>query len=104
MVNKEGNHMRRLTIFLAIAAFFVGGSGCDMAARPADGFVLPQGSAEEGQEAFVSLGCIDCHRVRDVDLPAPETEGPVMVVLGGSVTKVKSYGELVTSKIGRAHV
>jgi hypothetical protein len=36
-------------------------------------------------------------------MPAPQVEGPVMVVLGGGVTRVKSYGELVTSIINPSH-
>jgi hypothetical protein len=95
--------MQRLTILLGMTAALIATTGCDMSARSPQGFVLPEGSAERGQETFVSLGCTACHKIRDLDLPAPETEGPMMIVLGGGVTRVKSYGELLTSIINPSH-
>lgn len=86
-----------LAIMLAIV------SGCDMVATSSRSFNLPHGDAGNGQEAFVTLECTACHRVRDLDLPAPQTEGPVMVVRGSGVTRVKSYGELITSIVNPSH-
>lgn len=66
-------------------------------------FVLPEGDPERGQALFVSFSCTSCHTVRDLELPAPEYGGPVKVSLGGGVSKLKTYGELVTSVINPSH-
>lgn len=66
------------------------------------GFRLPDGSAERGREAFVTLRCNACHQIEGLDLPFQGT-GAASVTLGGPVVKVKSYGELVTSIINPSH-
>lgn len=66
-------------------------------------FVLPEGNIENGQALFVSYSCTSCHTVRDLDLPAPEAKGPVRVSLGGGVSKLKTYSELVTSVVNPSH-
>lgn len=78
-------------------------AGCDMATQSTQGVVLPEGSAENGQKVFVSLGCTACHTVKDLDLPVPEVTGPVKLILGRGVAKSKSYGELVSSIINPSH-
>jgi sulfur-oxidizing protein SoxX len=71
-----------------------------MGPKSGRGFVLPAGNAERGRVAFVELKCHHCHRVDGVDsLPTPEAAPAMVVVLGGKVTQLKSYGELVTSII-----
>jgi len=62
-----------------------------------------KGVVIRGQEAFIALECTACHTIRDMELPAPEELGPVTIALGGKVSKVKSYGELVTSIINPSH-
>lgn len=52
---------------------------------------------------FVSYGCIGCHTIPNLDLPQPEQDGPVRVILGGRVSRVKTYPELVTSIINPSH-
>ena len=64
---------------------------------------LPEGDTAKGQLAFAELQCTACHSVKGVDLPLPEHLGPVTLELGGNVSKVKSYGELVTSVINPSH-
>jgi hypothetical protein len=78
-------------------------SGCDVAGTGSGDFNLPDGDAGNGQDTFVSLQCTACHKVKGLDLPMAKLAGPVMVVLGGDVTKVKSYGELVTAIINPSH-
>ena len=53
----------------------------------------------------MELGCIRCHSVVEEDL-IPEMTEPreIHVVLGGEVTRVKTYGQLVTSIINPSHV
>ena len=95
--------MQRMLNLLGLVAILVLVASCDMATQSPQGFVLPEGNAEKGQEAFVSLGCTACHTVKDLDLTAPEVNGPVTVVLGGRTARVKSYGELVSSIINPSH-
>ncbi|MDH4048674.1 MAG: cytochrome c [Gammaproteobacteria bacterium] len=65
--------------------------------------VLPEGDAIRGQEAFVALECTACHTIRDMELPAPQEWGPVTIALGGKVSRLKSYNQLVTSVINPSH-
>lgn len=65
------------------------------------GFILPPGDAMAGQSAFAALGCIHCHKVDGVSFTdsggdlAPE----LIVPIGGTKLKVKTYGQLVTAVI-----
>lgn len=80
-------------------------AGCVMSEKSPVGFRLPEGSIWKGKTAFVELGCINCHSVVDEDL-MPEMTEPrqIHVVLGGEITRVKTYGQLVTSIINPSHV
>ena len=66
-------------------------------------FALPEGDVDAGRSLFISYGCIGCHVIPNSDLPEPAEEGPVRVVLGGRVSRVKTYPELVTSIINPSH-
>lgn len=68
------------------------------------GFRLPEGDADRGKGTFVQLKCHQCHAVEGADLPPAEDKPGVRFALGGEVTKVKSYGELVTAIIQPQHV
>ncbi len=75
-------------------------AGC---ASKDEGFTLPAGDAERGQRAFVDFRCFDCHDVHNVELP-PRTESEKTIIkLGGEVTRVKTYGDLVTGIINPSH-
>lgn len=62
-------------------------------------FQMPSGDPERGRAAFVALQCVQCHRVAGVGLPAPAVDADRVVTLGGDVTKLRSYGDLITSII-----
>ena len=66
-------------------------------------FALPEGDVERGQALFVEYQCTACHTIRDLDLPEPQTTGPVKVTLGGRVSKLATYEELVTSIVNPSH-
>jgi len=75
--------------------------GCNPQAR---GFALPPGDAEAGAETFVELRCNACHSIQDGIEKLIEDGDPEMhVVLGGAVSRVKTYGDLVTSIINPSH-
>ncbi len=89
-----------MTIAAGLAAVLLA-SGCTPPASSGDSVVLPVGDAENGQALFVSYGCNGCHVIPGLDLP--EGDGPLRITLGGRVSKVKSYSELVTSVINPSH-
>lgn len=92
--------MSKARLFAVILTTVALTSACE---PPKPEFALPEGDAENGQQLFVSYSCTSCHKVRNVDLPEPETKGPVTVSLGGRVSKLKSYAELLTSVINPSH-
>ena len=78
-------------------------SGCDRDPMSETGFRLPEGNAMAGREAFIYMQCNQCHTIAGEELPpVPEAEEPY-VELGGPVTRVKTYGQLVTAIINPSH-
>jgi L-cysteine S-thiosulfotransferase len=82
-------------IVLLLGAMWLTGCG----KQSPRGFRLPEGDPERGKLAFAELQCQTCHPVEGVELPPPFSRSPIQVVLGGEVTRVKTYGELVTAII-----
>lgn len=81
---------------------FLGLPACMPSPESAVGFRLPDGDADSGRAAFVDLQCQGCHTIAGVELEFTGT-GAVRVELGGSVSRVRTYGELVTSIINPSH-
>ena len=90
----------RLLLGIAIVA---GSLGCDSGPTSGKGFTLPDGNVESGLAVFKELRCYECHSVVGVDLPADKNADQTIVQLGGKVTRIKTYGELVTSVINPSH-
>ena len=69
------------------------------------GLRLPDGDVERGKAAFLELKCNTCHTVAKTEMPAPSKDYAYVrvVVLGGEVRQVKTYGALVTSIINPSH-
>lgn len=95
--------MKRLisAIFLLSSALTL--TACEADRMSEKGFSLPEGNALSGREAFVYMHCHECHTVAGEDFPALVRPEPPFVELGGKVTRVKTYGELVTSIINPSH-
>jgi mono/diheme cytochrome c family protein len=88
---------------LAVAAITVALTACGLNdPKSARGFRLPDGNMEAGKQAFLDLGCSSCHSVEGIE-PKAAVTGIANVKLGGEVTIVQSYGELVTSIINPSH-
>ena len=87
----------RLLVLLGVGALLVGCSS------GYEGFTLPPGNAARGQADFVAFRCYDCHRVAGVDLPASEEPNQVLVELGGKVSRMRHYDDLVTAIINPSH-
>lgn len=91
-----------LIIFLLILVFPI---GCVPGRDSSQGFRLPEGNAAKGKIAFVELNCVRCHSVDgDEDAVAGDVVRDIHVVLGGETTRVKTYGQLVTSVIYPDHI
>jgi len=86
---------------LLITALFIW--ACEADRMSEKGFSLPQGNAINGKEAFVYMHCHECHTVSGEELPALALADPPFVELGGTVSRVKTYGELVTAIINPSH-
>lgn len=92
------NPRTSLAFALAVAAI-----GCQPSPESVKHFVLPAGDAERGAETFLRLRCYDCHRIPGASLPVAEEPGQVLVKLGGEVSKVETYGDLLTSIVNPSH-
>jgi len=76
-------------------------TGCNPQAR---GFALPPGDAEVGKVTFVELGCNSCHSIKgQIERLTEAGSEDIHVMLGGDVSRVKTYGDLVTSIINPSH-
>lgn len=95
--------MKIVSILALLAASCVTLSACDRDPMSETGFRLPDGDPMAGREAFLYMQCNQCHTIAGEDLPlVPEAEPPY-VELGGPVTRVKTYGQLVTAIINPSH-
>jgi sulfur-oxidizing protein SoxX len=95
--------MRTTTTCVIAMAIVVSVVGCDVGKKSGKGFTLPDGDVARGEAKFVSMGCYHCHSITNVELPALEESDQVIVRLGGKVSRIKTYGELVTSIINPSH-
>lgn len=94
------NHKLLISVLLATV---VAVSGCDRDPMSERGFRLPDGDGMAGREAFLYMQCNQCHTIEGLDLPAVPNAEPPYVQLGGPVTRIKTYGELVTAIINPSH-
>jgi len=106
---KRVGHIRSFVVLAAIVVLFAS-VGCETGPKSAKGFSLPDGDAERGKAVFAQLKCTACHRVLGARVLGARVNEPeqgegveLEVVLGGEVTRVKTYGELVTSIINPSH-
>ncbi len=91
-------------VLTAILVSLVALGGCDRETMMSEkGFRLPDGDAQAGREAFLYMQCHQCHTIEGEEFPAIPGMEPPYVALGGKVSKVRTYGELVTSIINPSH-
>lgn len=96
--------MKTIYAFPALALAGVMLAGCDRDPMSETGFRLPAGDPAAGRETFLYMQCNQCHTIAGMDLPrVAEVEEPPYVELGGPVTSVKTYGQLVTAIINPSH-
>ena len=92
---------RRILFAVTAAAALL--AGCDRDPMSEVGFRLPDGDAVAGRETFLYMQCNQCHTVYGEELPEIPFADPPYVMLGGPVTQVRTYGQLVTSIINPSH-
>ena len=95
--------MKRIGAILVTLVVALGLGACEADRMSEKGFSLPEGNALAGREAFVYMHCHECHTVTGEEFPALPLADPPFVELGGKVTRVKTYGELVTAIINPSH-
>lgn len=78
-------------------------AGCDTGPKGAVGFSLPDGDVEAGRANYVTFQCHVCHTTDSVPQLESDRPASISVTLGGETTKIKTYGELVTSIINPSH-
>jgi mono/diheme cytochrome c family protein len=92
---------RAVMAMLAFGVLIISGCGADRMSEK--GFSLPEGDAVRGKDAFLYMHCHECHMIAGEELPRVAMADPPFVELGGTVSKVKTYGELVTAIINPSH-
>ena len=95
--------MNRLVRIVSLTMLTLALAACSPGPQSASGFRLPDGNAETGKQVFIEMQCHACHTVKGVALPTAQETGKAQFVLGGEVTRVKTYGNLVTSVINPSH-
>lgn len=95
---------RAMTYQLGLLAI-VACMGCAPSPKSGKGFTLPEGDLGRGEAAYVSLQCNACHTITGVEQLATMdgAEPEISVSLGGKVSRIKTYGELVTGIINPSH-
>jgi mono/diheme cytochrome c family protein len=95
--------MKRFSILTLLLTLVLALGGCDEDRTMSErGFRLPDGNAMAGREAFLYMHCNQCHTIQGEEFPTIAGFEP-FVELGGAVTRVKTYGELVTAIINPSH-
>lgn len=95
--------MKKTALMTLLAASMLALGGCGADRMSEKGFSLPEGDPIRGKDAFLYMHCHECHTIVGEELPRVELADPPFVELGGTVTKVKTYGELVTAIINPSH-
>jgi mono/diheme cytochrome c family protein len=67
------------------------------------GFSLPSGDEEAGRQVFLEMACNDCHSIPGQEGLRIDATVFMDVPLGGPTSRIRTYGELVTSVINPSH-
>jgi len=76
---------------------------CEVGTRSGRGLRLPDGDVDRGARAFAELGCGRCHDVVGEPPAHAGARADTIVELGGEISRVHSYGELVTALANPTH-
>lgn len=90
----------RVLMMLILAALL---ASCEQGADSPRGFSLPAGDVAKGEEVFLTYQCLACHSLKGFEEQELELDIAKRVRLGGDVTRIKTYAELVTAVINPSH-
>jgi mono/diheme cytochrome c family protein len=91
-----------LILTLGLAFMLACSPGPDNTAYQKTMLMLPEGDSQAGEEAFASLGCVDCHTVSWADgLPVADSGEPAPEL--GLDAFMGDPGRLATSIVAPAH-
>ncbi len=93
----------RILISVLATCLFSAPLACEVGPRSGRGLRLPDGDLQGGEVAFRELGCTTCHEIAERRPASARGEREGIVLLGGEVTRIETYGELVTSIINPSH-
>jgi sulfur-oxidizing protein SoxX len=97
------SNIKVIQIFVSVASLLlIACTGCTPAPASGKGFTLPDGDRDRGEQTFVDLNCHHCHTVAATDLPVIDSR-EMAIRLGGEVSRIGTYGELVTAIINPSH-
>ncbi|MFT5470850.1 MAG: sulfur-oxidizing protein SoxX [Verrucomicrobiales bacterium] len=96
--------MKAIAYILGIIAAVICLTSCEPKATSGKGMVLPEGDFDRGKASFADLKCNRCHIVTGVEIAAYEGGWDPPLELGGTVYRVKTYGDLVTAITNPGHV
>jgi len=99
----SGGYVMKSYLALTLIFIITMLAGCDAGPKSSIGFSLPDGDAKRGRAVFQALQCNACHTVEGVEKLASGDAPGISVKLGGEVSRIKTYGELVTSIINPSH-
>ncbi|NNE90297.1 MAG: c-type cytochrome [Verrucomicrobiales bacterium] len=71
---------------------------------PGTPFRLFGGSVDGGKKAFEQLNCIQCHKVKGVQVAEPKGKRRLLLTLGQEVRFVKRYEDLILAITNPRHV
>lgn len=94
--------MKQIFLIPLFILFFLLAS-CNPVPNSGRGFSFPEGSVDKGRATFVELECNACHSVGDIERVAGHAGPGINITLGGHVTTVKTYGDLMTSVINPSY-
>lgn len=93
--------MFRTAYSLSLVIAALGLTAC--ADEQARGFSLPEGDPARGQQVFASHGCVSCHDIKGLEVIREGITPDMSITIGGEVTRVDTYGALVTAVINPSH-
>ena len=94
--------MKIFSFVLGVAATLLV-AACDSGPTGSMGFTLPDGDVEQGKINYIAFKCNSCHVTDEVPQLSIGDAATISVTLGGETTRIKTYGELVTSVINPSH-
>ncbi len=102
MVETMTGHMNG-RLFITTIGILTLALGCEIGPSSGRGLRLPDGDVAMGKVAFSELGCGGCHSVVGEPGKSPGEGAAPNVRLGGEVSRIHSYGELVTFIVNPSH-